>query len=112
MQRCPLSWSAGSSDHLGLKAKSSIEVLRFLDNPDGKPFLFPDTHMCPDVICFIQNKETTELIPLALQSKVKAKMNVRLWLAAVNSLLPCSFYIMVVSHRHSIPIPMTFNLHS
>jgi hypothetical protein len=61
---------AGISGRLGLKAGSPIDILTFLENPDGKAFLFPDIHMGPDLLCFRQDEETKELIVLLLQAKV------------------------------------------
>ena len=55
MQHCPVSWTAGSSDRLGLKAGSPEHVLEFLNNPNGKCFLFPDNHMGPDLLFFLQD---------------------------------------------------------
>jgi len=49
MQCCPVSWTSGSSDRLGYKATSPDDVLNFLNNPNGKCFLFPDNHMGPDL---------------------------------------------------------------
>jgi hypothetical protein len=62
MYSCPVSWTSGSSDRLGFKATSPTQVIEFLNNPDGKCFLFPDTHMGPDLSWFFQDWETKELI--------------------------------------------------
>ena len=40
LQCCPVSSVSGSSDRLGYKAKSPQDVVEFLNNPDGKCFLF------------------------------------------------------------------------
>ncbi|KAF8519086.1 hypothetical protein BU17DRAFT_90258 [Hysterangium stoloniferum] len=92
MQCYPVSWKTGASDRLGLKAKSPEEVLAFLHNPDGKPFLFPDNHMGPDVMCTLQDKETKELIILAVQAKVSPTLNAQKWRDAINSVTPRFFY--------------------
>jgi hypothetical protein len=55
MQSSPVSWTSGSSDRFGFKATSPTDVLQFLNNPDGKYFLFPDNHMGPDLLCFLQD---------------------------------------------------------
>jgi len=63
MQICPVSWNElGSSDRLGLKAKTPADVVDFFKNPDGKIFLFPDNHMHPDLSWIFQDEETKELI--------------------------------------------------
>jgi len=70
LQTCPVSWSEGSSDRWGLKAKTPAHVLEFFDNPDGKVFLFPDNHMRPDLSWFFQDQETKELILCFDQSQL------------------------------------------
>jgi len=96
MQSHPVSWNAGSSDRFGLKARSPADVLTFLDNPDGKAFLFPDTHMGPDLLCFLQDEKTKELIVLALQDKTTPRLDARTWQSAIISVTPQFFYTMVV----------------
>jgi len=98
MQSCPVSWKAGSSDRLALRAKSPTDVLTFLDNPDGKAFLFPDSHMGPDLLCFLQDEETKELILLAIQSKVSPTLDAGTWQSALDSvtLTPQFFYTVMV----------------
>jgi len=91
MRSCPVSWRTGSSDCLGLRATSPTDVLAFLSDPDGKAFLFPDAHIGPDLLCFLQDEEMKELIVLALQARVSPKLNVKIWEDAVNSLSPQFF---------------------
>ena len=108
MQSCPVSWNTGSSDCFGFKAGSPADVLAFLHNPDGKTFLFPDTHMGPDLLCFLQDKETKELIVLALQTKVSPNLDAQTWQSALISLTPQFFYTLVVGinpHRTQSLIP-------
>ncbi|KAF8497010.1 hypothetical protein BU17DRAFT_72416 [Hysterangium stoloniferum] len=88
------SWKTGNSDRLGLKANSPEDVLAFLHDPDGKPFLFPDNHMGPDVMCTLQDKETKELIILAVQAKVSPTLNAQKWRNAIISVTPKFFYTM------------------
>jgi hypothetical protein len=95
MQSYPVSWNAGSSDRFGLKARFPADVLAFLNDPNGKAFLFPDTHMGPDLLCFLQD-ETKELILLALQGKISPTLNAQTWQSAVISLMPEFFYTVVV----------------
>jgi hypothetical protein len=92
LQCCPVSLVSGSSDRLGYKAKSPQDVVEFLNNPDGKCFLFPDTHMGPDVSCFLQDVLTHELILLVLQSKLSKKLNSDACLAALASVNPEFFF--------------------
>ena len=92
----PVSWNEGSSDCFGIKAENPTDVLRFLRDPDGKAFLFPDNNMGPDLICFLQDEETMELIIVALHSKVKGVMDAKTWTKAVNSMTPEFFYTVVV----------------
>lgn len=92
MQTCPVSWTSGSSDRLGFKAMSPTDVLKFLNNPDGKAFLFPDNHMGPDLLCFLQDEESKELILLALQAKIVESLDARTWRSALNSVKLQFFY--------------------
>lgn len=94
LQTCPVSWNEGSSDRLGLKAKTPAHVLEFFDNPDGKIFLFPDNHMRPDLSWFFQDEETQELILCFDQSKLT--LNSKAWKNAIEALTPQFFYTMVV----------------
>ena len=96
MHSCPVSWNTGSSDCFGLKAGSPADVLAFLHNPDGKAFLFPDTQMRPDLLCFLQDEETKELIFLALQARVSPNPDAQTWQSALDSLTPQFFYTVVV----------------
>ena len=93
----PVSWDTGISDRFGFKAKSPADVLKFLDNPDGQTFIFPDTHMGPDLTFFLEDEETGELILSAQQSKVTPELKPGEWRSAVISVTPRFFYTMVVS---------------
>ncbi len=95
MQSCPVSWTSGSSDRLGYKATSPDDVVKFLNDPDGKCFLFPDTHMGPDLLCFLQDVETKELILLVLQSKLSKVLAADICLRALESVDPKFFYTQV-----------------
>src|SRR6266550_8520154 len=95
MQSRPVSWDEGSSDRLGLKAQSPTDVLNFLEDPDGKAFLFPDTHMGGDLLCILQNPETGELILVAIQSKLTPDFIAEIWQKALNSVTPELFYTVV-----------------
>ncbi|KAF8529243.1 hypothetical protein BU17DRAFT_10753, partial [Hysterangium stoloniferum] len=68
LQSCLVSWNSGSSDRFSFKAGSPDDVFAFLQDLDGKAFLFPDTHMGPNLLCFLQDEETMELISLVLQA--------------------------------------------
>ena len=103
MLSCEASWSTGSSDRFGFKAQSPANVLDFLNDPKGKPFLLPDNHMGPDVICFLQDKKTQELILLILQSKTKQNLDTKTWLEAIYSVNPEFFYTIVVRLSFFIP---------
>ncbi len=96
MHSHPVSWKSGCSDRFSFKATSPNDVLTFFDNPDGKPFLFPDNHMGPDLFCFVQDEETKELILLAVQAKVSPKITAETWISALNSITPDFFYTIVV----------------
>ena len=88
MKSCPAFWTSGSSDHLGFVAKSPTDALTFLNNSTGKCFLFPDTHTGPDLLCFLQDKETKELILLVLQIKILESLQAEAWLKALESVIP------------------------
>jgi len=107
MRCCPVSWKTGSSDCFGFKAESPTDVLKYLMDPNGKAFLFPDTHMGPDLMWFFQDKETGELIDAFTQDNKSKKLNLEAWIQAVNSVTPVFFYTVVVCpstiHLHTIP---------
>lgn len=104
LQACDVSWTTGSSDRLGFQANKPQDVLNFLHNPGGKTFIFPDTHMGPDLLCFLQDQETGEIIVLAVQCKVAPKLNTETWLSAVQSLEPKNFYTVLVCNDSEHPI--------
>jgi hypothetical protein len=89
-----ISWSKGSSDCVGFKAQSVENVLEFFADPKGKPFLFPDIHMGPDVVAFFVDKETQELIMFLVQAKSRPKLNFSTWMNALESITPDLFYSM------------------
>jgi len=93
---CPVSWKTGSSDCFGFKAESPTDVLKYLMDPNGKAFLFPDTHMRPDLMWFFQDEETGELINAFAQDKISKNLNSEAWIKAVNSVMPVFFYTEVV----------------
>ena len=82
-ESCPVSWTSGSSDRLGFKATSPTQVIEFLNNPDGKCFLFPDTHMGPDLSWFFQDWETKELILANAQGKLSETLTLAKWQRAL-----------------------------
>ena len=92
MQCCPVSWTSGSSDRLGFKAASPADVLNFLNNPDGKCFIFPDNHMGPDMLFFLQDEETKELSLGAVQAKIARSLDTRAWQSALDSITPQFLY--------------------
>ena len=96
LQTFPVSWTSGTSDRFGFKAQSPNELLNFLDNPRGRAFAFPDIHMGPDLLCFLQDEETKELILVALQAKVSKRLDTNSWLSALSSVNPKLFYSAVV----------------
>ncbi|KAF8521967.1 hypothetical protein BU17DRAFT_64689 [Hysterangium stoloniferum] len=108
LQSSPVSWNAGSSDRFGFKAKSPTDVLSFLHNPDGKAFLFPDTHMGPDLLCFLQDEETMELIILALQAKVSPSVTANIWQRAIMSVTPDFFYTVVGKWKRGRYAPKSY----
>jgi hypothetical protein len=91
MYSCPVSWTEGSSDCLGFKARSPADVLEFLADPKGKTFLFPCTHMGPDVVCFGVDEEGG-IIAFLLQGKKTAKLSAETQIKAANSVAPQNFY--------------------
>ncbi|KAF8241170.1 hypothetical protein L208DRAFT_1464244, partial [Tricholoma matsutake] len=92
MKSYPVLWSSGSSDCLGFVAKSPTDILKFLNDPAEKCFLFPDTHMGPDLLCFLQDEETKELILLTLQAKILKFLGAQAWRLALESVTPQFFY--------------------
>jgi hypothetical protein len=92
MMCCPVSWTSGSSDQLGFRATSPTDVLNWLNNPDGKCFIFPDTHMGPDLLFFLQDEETKELILGAVQARIAHSLDTRAWRSALDSITLQCFY--------------------
>ena len=101
MQSCPVSWTSGSSDRLGFKATSPSQVIEFLNNPDGKCFLFPDTHMGPDLSWFFQDWETKELMLANAQGKLSETLAPAKWQRALQTVDPKFFYMVKVCPEHS-----------
>ncbi|OBZ76161.1 hypothetical protein A0H81_03379 [Grifola frondosa] len=50
-------------------AKIAEEVIQFLHNPNGVPFLFPGNHMRPDLMFQLRDEETGELMWVIVQAK-------------------------------------------
>jgi hypothetical protein len=96
MESCPVSWTSGSSDRLGFKATSPAQVIEFLNNPDGKCFLFPDTHMGPDLSWFFQDWETKELIFVNAQGKFSETLAPAKWQRTLQTVNPEFFYTVKV----------------
>jgi hypothetical protein len=108
LQSYPVSWNAGNSDHLGFKANSPADALTFLDNLDRKAFLFPDTHMGPDMLCFLQDEKTKELIVLAMQDQTSPHLDAQAWQSALISATPQFFYSGGRSHTLQSLLHLTF----
>ena|ERR1700722_4934269 len=67
--------------------------LQFLEDPKGIPFVFPDNHMGGDLICFLQDEETSKLMVVVLQGKVGLwSLNASSWQPALDSITPQLFY--------------------
>lgn len=79
MQSCPASWTSGSSDRLGYKATSPADILEFFNNPDGVCFLLANNHMGPDLLCFLRDEETKELILVGLQAQLAVSLDAQTW---------------------------------
>jgi hypothetical protein len=95
-QACKTSFALGPCDWFGCRAKSPAEVLKFFYDPRGYSFLFPHNSMGPDLVGFLQDEETGELITLLPQDKVTPDLTRSTWLEAVNSTHPNLFYTMIV----------------
>lgn len=89
-------WLMGSSDGIGFKAKSAQDAFTFLGDPKGKPFLFPDNHMGLDLLCFLRDAQTGELIVVLVQAKVKKQLDTKTWIKALESINPENFYTVAV----------------
>ena len=98
VQCSPVSWTSGGSDRLGYKATSPADVLEFVKNSNGKAFLFPDSHMGPDVMCFLRDEASKELILVGLQAKSGVSINAQTWMSALDSVMPQFFYSQCVHH--------------
>jgi hypothetical protein len=107
MSTSKASWTSASSDRFGLKAQSVEDVLAFFTDPKGTCFLFPRGYMGPDVICFLEDKETSELIILLIQARARSTLDSRTWLKSLETVTPEFFYTMIVRVRHFTPYLIT-----
>ena len=110
MYSCPVSWTSGSSDRLGIKATSPTQVIEFFNNPDGKCFLFPDVHMGPDLSWFFQDWETKELISANGQGKLKETLTPAIHQRVLQTVDPNFFYTVKVCFEHTYPCPHSFSI--
>ncbi len=94
MQSCPVSWSSGSSDRLGFRATCPEDVLSFLENPNGK--LFPDCHMGPDLLFFLQDMEIMTLMCVSVEDKLQKELTQAAWNRAVQTVTPEYLYMVKV----------------
>jgi hypothetical protein len=107
-ESCRVSWTWGSSDRLGFKATSPTQVIEFLNNPDGKSFLFPDTHMGPDLLWFFQDWETKELILANAQGKLSETLSPAKWQRALQAVDHNFFYTVKVCLEHTFLCSRSF----
>ena len=105
MQSFPVLWMSGSSDRLGFKATSPAQVIEFLNNPDGKCFLFPNNHMGPDLSCFLQDWETKELILANFQGKLSETLTPATWQRCLETVNLNFFYTVNVCAEHLFLYP-------
>lgn len=110
MDCCPVSWREGSSDRLGFKATSPAQVIEFLNNPNGKCFLFPDTHMGPDLLWFFQDWETKELILVNGQRKLSETLTPAQMQRALQTVDPEFFYTIKVCLEHTFLCPRSSSI--
>jgi hypothetical protein len=95
-QCCPVSWNTGSSNCFGFKVKSPANIVEFLNDLKGKPFLFLNNHMGPDLTYFLQDKQTKELILVVLQAKLHQDLDAGMWQKALTSVVSEFFYMITV----------------
>jgi hypothetical protein len=95
MLGCQSSFNAGGSDRYGYKASSPADVVNFFYDPKGRSCLLPDNNAGPDVMAFVRDEETKELL-LLLQSKATPELDSGTWLSAINSTRPDFFYTVIV----------------
>ena len=107
-ESCRVSWTSGSSDRLGFKATSPTQVIEFLNNQKGKCFLFPNTHMGPDLLWFFQDWETKELILVNAQGKVSETLSPAKWQHALQSVEHNFFYTVKVCLEHTFLCSCSF----
>ncbi|KAF8223481.1 hypothetical protein L208DRAFT_1316565, partial [Tricholoma matsutake] len=105
---CPVSWTSGSSDQLGFRATSPTDVLNWFNNPNGKCFIFPDTHMGPNLLFFLQDEETKELILGAVQARIVQRLDTCAWLSALDSVMLQCFY---TSNMENSRVPYAPSVH-
>ena len=110
MYTCPVSWTSGSSDRLGFKATSPTQVIEFLNNPDGKCFLFPDGHMGPDLSWFFQDLETKELIFANGQGKLSETLTLAKYQRGLQTVDHDFFYTIKVCSEHTFLCPRSSSI--
>ena len=86
---------------LGFKATSPTQVIEFLNNSNGKCFLFPDSHMGPDLLWFFQDWETKELIFANRQGKLPETLTPANYQHALQTVNPDFFYTVKVCSKHT-----------
>ncbi|KAK0464613.1 uncharacterized protein EV420DRAFT_1053591 [Desarmillaria tabescens] len=67
-----VTWKSGASPHLGFKAREPDDVMCWIKDPNGVPFIFPDAHHWSDALAIVENLTTLERSMLVIQDRTEA----------------------------------------
>ena len=101
MYSCSVSWISGSSNQLHFKATSPTQVIKFLNNSDGKCFLLSDSHMGPNLTWFFQDWKTKELISANAQGKLPETLISVKYQCVLQTIDYDSLYMVKVCSKHT-----------
>ncbi|KAK0430880.1 hypothetical protein EV421DRAFT_236211 [Armillaria borealis] len=71
----PVTWKSGASPRLGYKAREPSDVLGWMKDPKGIPFLFPDNNHRSDAVVIIEEVKSGQRSILAIQDKAGARFS-------------------------------------
>ncbi len=85
--------SSGPSSNVGLSARSGEEVLEWLSGNKGQfAFCFPPELLGPDILCFVQSKNSGCLLLIAIQAKQHSKVDNQDLIHGVRTVTPSWFW--------------------
>jgi hypothetical protein len=81
--------SSGPSSNIGLSPHSNTEVLEWIStNSLSYPFCFPPESFGPDILCFLQSKQSGKLLLVLIQAKHYKKVEKQDLIEGVRTVTP------------------------